>query len=633
VERHARPSRRVVLLGTAGIAAGIAVGGLGTHRLQRPSPSRDPIPPSPSSRELRASTFGAVGDGVADDGPALRRALSAASAAGPGTTLRLEGEYRVLGQPDAKYALPLSGARGLRIAGDHAAVIVGDPALGGFSLSDCVDCRIEGIAIDYNPLPFTQTIIRSFDPASRTFDVTVFPGYPLLDAPTFLYAPVVGPPGPPFGAIFDMTTGLLKAGVIDYLNLTAARRIGTRSFRLQALHDLPAAMSAGDVFVYLARQFGHALACFRSPRTNIRQVQVRAANAVAFALVQSDAAHIEACSVGADPGSGRLVSSNGDGVHAQGCRIGPTVQDCTFADMMDDGFNVYAKPLTVRAIPSDTAVVVAGSGMVRAGDRLEFSDSVSGRITGVRTVARLAPTGTNTDLRLELENPLPGLSSSGRDGIADTAFNLSASGEGYLIRRNRYQRHRGHAMRLHAGRGIVEGNEISQTSREGISISNDPDGLEGPHPRDLVIQGNTFRATGGDAAISVEGRKLGYHLADAATQRQLRIENNTVRDWRGCAIAVGAAEDVTLHDNLLIVDVGAGTSARRGIRLERANQVDIDGLVIRSGVPNTPAVAIEVAPSVASGQAGVRISNVQVPSGVVPIQDFRATVQRAAQSR
>jgi hypothetical protein len=67
--------------------------------------------------------------------------------------------------------------------------------------------------------------------------------------------------------------------------------------------------------------------------------------------------------------------------------------------------------------------------------------------------------------------------------------------------------------------------------------------------------------------------------------------------------------------------------------LERASQVDIDGLDIRSAVPRTPTVAIEIAPTVASGQAGVRISNVRVPSDVVPINDSRAIAQRATRSR
>ena len=615
-------------------AATVTLGGVVAYRsLDEPTRS-DPRSPDPTnagptgrdlvSRELWASDFGAVGDGIIDDGPALRRALSVARAAGAGTTLRLAlGRYRVGGVPDAGFALPISGAVGLRIAGDQATVVVSDPALGCLSLSDCDGCQLEGVTIDYDPPPFTQTVVTALDPLDRTFDVEVAPGYPLLNAPFFPFAAPGDPHPGTFGAVFDPATRLLKVGLVDYVSITAAEPLGARAFRLRTITDLPLGLSPGDVFVYLARSFGHAVACYRSSDTTVRDVHVQAANGVAFAVVQSDSARIEGCSVGVAPGSSRLVSSNADGVHAQGCRVGPTIEGCTFAGMMDDGLNVYALPLEILTVASDAEIVVAGAGSVRTGDRLEFSDPVTGRITGVRRVARVTPTGA--DLRLELESSLSGLTASAQDGVPDSAFNLSASGAGYLVRGNRYERHRGHAMRLHTGHGVVEGNVIVQTSREGISVSNDPDWPEGPHTRNLLIRGNSLEQTGGDAAIDVEGRKLGYQLADTATQRKLWIENNTVRNWRGSAIAIGAARNVSLNDNLLIVDADAqALTAERGILLERVYGVTIDGLVVRTATPGSLTTAIEIAPSVSAGAPGVRIRHVRVSAGVEPVQDLRA---------
>ena len=608
----------------------VVVGGVEAYRVLSDPTSPDPITadpgnPPPIGTELWATAYGAVGDGVADDGPALRRALAAARAAGPGRTLRLGGgRYRVGGEPGAGYALSVSGATRLSVVGDQATIVVSDPALGCLSFTDCDGCQVEGIAIDYDPPPFTQTAVVAVHPLGRSFDVEVDAGYPLLDAPFFPFAAPGDPHPGTFGAVFDPVTRLLKAGVVDYVFVTGAQPLGDGAFRLRTVADLPAGLSTGDVFVYLARQFGHAVSCYRSPGTSLRDVHVHAANGVAFALVQSDAAQITACSVEVRPSSGRLVSSNADGVHAQGCRVGPTIEDCVFAGMMDDGLNVYAPPLGIVAVPSDAEVIVAGDQSARTGDRLEFSDPVSGRIVGIRRVAHATPAGAS--LLLRLEAPLPGLSSSGQDGVADVAFNLSASGEGYLVRGNRYERHRGHAMRLRTGRGSVEDNAISQTSREGISVSNDPDWPEGPNTRDLLISGNTLSSTGGDAGISVEGRKLGYQIADAATQRKLRIEDNTVTDWRGSAIAVGAAHDVKLVDNVLILDAGAEAfAAERGVLLEGVSDVDIDGLVVQTTKPGALTAAIEISPTVTAGEAGVRISDVRVPAGLATVQDLRVT--------
>lgn len=609
------PSRRGFLIG----AAAVAFGGAQVYWYVR----------EPTARHLSVRDFGAIGDGVADDGPALRRALARA-AAQPATTLTLgPGRYRVFGETGAAYALAVSGARGLRIVGDQATIVVADPAIGCLSLSDSDGCQVRGVTIDYDPPPFTETTVQALDRSSGTFDVRVVAGFPPLDAPFFSFAAPEERHPSAFGAVFDPTTRQLKADVIDHVFLTAADPLGRRAFRLRAREDLPEGLAPGDVFVYLARQNGHAMSCFRSSGTELRDVHVRAANAVAFALVQSDATRITGCTVGLERGSGRLVSSNADGVHVQGCRVGPTVEGGVFESMMDDGLNIYAPPMEVLAVPSDGDLVVAGAVPVRTGDRLEFSDPVTGRITGVRRVevSSQEPDGSR---RIRLDVPVPGLSASTEDGIPDAVFNLSASGEGYVIRGNRYGRHRGHAMRLHTGKGSVEGNRIRSTSRSAMLISNDPDWPEGPHTSDLRVKDNIVEDPGGEAGIQVEGRKLGSRIADEATQRNLRIFGNTVRNWRGSAISIGAADDVQLRDNRLILDEEAEAAvAERGVLLERVDGVVIDGLVVQASPVRPLPAAIVIAPTVAAGGTAVRIRGVRVPADTVEVRDLRAQVAPA----
>ncbi len=609
-------SRRGLLVG----AGAVAVGGALASRWWQDS----------SGSQLRAADFGAVGDGVADDGPALRRALATARNAGPGATLQLgAGRYRVGGTPGAGYALPVAGARGLSIAGDPATIVVADPALGCLSLSDCDDCRVTGVVIDYDPPPFAQTTVTRLDPGGRTFDVEVAPGYPLLDAPLFSFpAPDVVHPGA-FGAAFDPATRRLKPGMVDFVFVTAAEPTGPRTFRLTPRDGVPAGLAPADAFVYVTRQGGNAVASYRSSGTRIDRVVVRAANSIAFALVQSDAARVTRCTVGLEPGSGRLVSTNADGVHAQGCRIGPTVEDCAFAAMMDDGLNVYALPLEIVSAPSDLEALLSGVAPVRAGDQLEFTEPTSGDVLGVRRVERVL--GAGSPLRVRLTDPLPGLAAAARAGTPVTAFDLSASGEGYLIRDNTYDHHRGHAMRLHTGRGTVQGNRIRATSREGIQVSNDPDWPEGPNTRDLLLRDNTLAETGGDAAVAIEGRRLGYQLAKTATQRRITLEGTRVTDWRGSAITIGAAHDVTVSDTTLVVDGGAEpAAAQSGVLVETAYRVEIDGLEVRTTPADALGAAVVIAPTVLPGETGVRISDVRVPAGLAAVEDLRADTSIAS---
>ena len=611
-EQRSGTSRRAFLL--AGGA--VALGGAQAYWYLRNGPAG----------HLSAREFGAVGDGMADDGPALRRALAAAGAAGPGTTLTIEaGRYRVTGPRGGRFALPVSRARDVSIAGRGATIVVADPALGCLSLSHCSGYRVSGLTIDYDPPPYTETTINAVHSARGAFDVVTAPGYPTLDAPFFSFADTEERHPSAFGAVFDPSTRLLKIGVTDHVFLTAAERLGSGAFRLWTRDGVPPGLAAGDTFVYLARQNGHAVACHRSSGTNLTDVHVRAANAIAFALVQSDSARITGCTVAAGPGSSRLLSTNADAVHAQACRVGPTVEDCTFEGMLDDGLNVYVPPLDVLAVPADAEIVVGGDLPIRTGDRLEFTDPASGAIRGLRHV-RVVEENTDGTVRIRLDAPLPGPAGPSSDGLTDAVFNLSASGEGYVVRNNRYRRHRGHAMRLHTGRGRVEGNEIDRTSREGITVSNDPDWPEGPNTRDLLLRGNTVVGTGGSAAIEVEGRKLGHQLADEPTQRGVRIEGNHLRNWRGSAIAIGAAHDIAVRDTTLVVDGSAEvTAAERGVLLDGVQDVRIDGLVVRA----TPAAAltagVEIAPTVATGVDAVRVCDVRVPARTPPVLDRRTS--------
>jgi len=78
---------------------------------------------------------------------------------------------------------------------------------------------------------------------------------------------------------------------------------------------------------------------------------------------------------------------------------------------------------------------------------------------------------------------------------------------------------------------------------------------------------------------------------------------------------------------VLVLDGGAESiaAAERGILLERVSDVEVDGLVIETTTPGELTAAIEISPTVTAGEAGVRISNVQVPAGLPTLKDLRVT--------
>jgi hypothetical protein len=83
---------------------------------------------------------------------------------------------------------------------------------------------------------------------------------------------------------------------------------------------------------------------------------------------------------------------------------------------------------------------------------------------------------------------------------------------------------------------------------------------------------------------------------------------------------------VRLRDNVLILDGGAESfaAAERGILLERASDVEVDGLAVQT-IPGALTAASEIAPKVTAGEAGVRVRDVRVPAGLATVQDLRVT--------
>ena len=95
---------------------------------------------SPESEPLNLREFGAVGDGVADDGPAFQAALDALAAAGGGTLFVPEGKYAIA-TPVSKDFTGLASS--ISIIGVESLTAVAPPSAPGSELSKGLDLLSE----------------------------------------------------------------------------------------------------------------------------------------------------------------------------------------------------------------------------------------------------------------------------------------------------------------------------------------------------------------------------------------------------------------------------------------------------------------------------------------------------------
>ena len=581
---------------------------------------------------FRVDDYGADPTGKADSGPAVRKAIAAAKAAGGAKRVVFSaGTYRMTAATGEQACIPITSAADLTVEGQgrQTELIVTDPLKGLFQLRQCRNLSVRGLTVDYDPLPFTQGVVRAVDVEAGTFDLQIDEGFPLLSQPWFSEA------SNRWGMIFEPARRRMKTCGVDHIFMDSWTKIGERTFRLRAQEGQGwrlKPMAVGDRWVQLARTVGSgSLIAYACDGLTVEDLTVHASPSCASAIVGCTNPVVRRLEVRYREGTKRLLTTNADGVHCAQNRTGPVIENCLFEGMADDSINIYCPPDVVLDVISPTELIVAARTRILPGDRFQVLDPRRGIVKGVVTAKAVRP--ERRRLRLTLAEPLEGIQAGTDHKTADTLFNLNACGAGFVIRNNTMRFHRRHGMLLRAGDGRVEGNRIEGVSGLGIVVTNEPDWPEGPMSWNLLIRGNTVIGCGygqyGDrpdgGMIQLRGCKLGHGLSEGHGLREITVADNTIVDAPQCGIYVGSAEGVKITGNTITAAKdarAAGTGA--GVVLERCGKVTIDGLTVTDPRPGTRA-AVRVMADVDRGDDGVRIKGLkaQLAPGAVDVLDER----------
>jgi hypothetical protein len=577
----------------------------------------------PAVGQFHVREFGAVADGKSDAADGIRAAIAAAKASRqPAEVLFEAGTYRVRPEAPRQVCFPIHQATNLTVrgAGKSTRIIITDPASGGFGFGRCQRVSVRDLLLDYDPVPFCQGTIRAVDTRAGSFDLEVDPGYPTPDADNFLKA--IEPYGK-WGMIMDRGTRRIRSGTPDHFMTPRWEHREGRVWRFFTADEHHrrnlASMQVGDAYVHLARGHGSAVFAQGCDGIRIENVTVHASPGLAVGLVGNHGEIlVRALEVRFAPDTPRLLTTNADGVHGQQNRGGPVIEDCTFEGLADDAINLYAPPNVLREVRSPTQWLVSPGALILPGDRLQVLEPRTGRLRGEVKV-----TGAQVQqraIRIHLDGPLEGVVAGADHRTADTLYNLDACGAGFAIRRNHMNGHRRYGCLLRAGGGVVEDNIFQDTTGAGVMLANEPDWPEGPVPWDVTIRRNRFIGGGTclgyadsphGAALAVRPARLGHGLAEAQPVRDLVIEQNEFLDRAGTAIFLGGATNVMVRDNR--IRASSETELRRkgpAILIERSSGVVLLDNTVSDPRPGTTA-ALEIAPSVTVGDAGVRISGLK----------------------
>lgn len=422
------------------------------------------------------------------------------------------GRYRVAPQDGCH--LRLSGLTNVMVNATGVELVCTAYA-NALVVTNCSGLTVKGLAIDYDPLPWTQGWVTAVDATARTAEVEIAEGYPDRDILTFK------------NQYFDAATREL----LDLPGAARFERLGLRRLRAHwnkgAKLPPKGALFVSNVAHPVRTRFQkgpddysraiHAVVQVDSRETRFEDVTVWASPWFSFFERDCDGTVYERCRVDrrppeADPvrrGMARLRASNSDAFHCTRAARGPKVKNCIARYMEDDGVNVHGLYHFISAAHGTELRVLGQGGMnLRPGDAVELLDEKGDLLPDARVVSVRPddPREVTSDelARLKCRDMRPYFRDHWRpkayrvtlDRAESLAFgsvivSLAHAGRGFEVTDSVIGHTRARGVLVRARDGLVARNEITDTGLPAVLLLSEPWWLEGGTPLGTRVEDNT----------------------------------------------------------------------------------------------------------------------------------------------
>jgi hypothetical protein len=449
----------------------------------------NPCAPSEDVRRVHVRAFDAVGDGKTDDGPAIRAALNSALTGAKPVALEFDPgkTYRVTSF-DNRYALQILSTSQITILGNGAELLLLPPNM-VMRIHDSSDVTICNLSVDYSPLPFTQGLVVAADPASRTFEVEIEPGFDI---------PVVNDAARGdqsqlwrFAKPFQSSGGFAKR-----INIKAARPAGGDrriTLELGNAEDVRRLTPKVTRLVMVMPGMGHAgnavFWVMQSDRVHLEGIRLYAVPKLSFYIADNHGAiTFRDVQQRIRPASNRVMSGWRGVFHVLDNR-GPVQWDgCYVEGAFDDAFNISAMYQVVsEQVGANswrlTDLSAAGAPIYKPGDRLQAIDlNPTRKLLGESRIVSVASQGAK-DTVVTLSDSLPlkaakDTCTNDREVCGSRVVNLDVANAGSVIRN----------CTIHGGARFRSRVLVERTTFDGnLRITADPTRV-GPLPDGVVIR-------------------------------------------------------------------------------------------------------------------------------------------------
>ena len=563
----------------------------------------------------------------ANDPHAVQQAISDAYQAGQKSIVIPPGVYKLRPAGAASH-LSFIGMKHFLIDATGVTFVSMVAGRTAIDFRDCEDVTLRGATLLRGTVPTSQGTVEAIDPDRWWADVRVHAGYsPDLTDGAMLYTYAAGSRVPKttvpmlFGGPEHLSKDLIrfhlnKTGA-DNSNLVVGDRVAWRG------------QGASDVSLR------------NCSKMRIERVKILGGAGFCMYETGGDGGNYYNYTVSYPPkpdGAAEepLLASNADAFHSNMVRGGPTLDNCLFEGIGDDGIPIHGTYAYVMETTGNKVIIDAPTpDWGRPGDTLHIigddrSIIDTAKIVSVEKLDDYEVKNTHrAGCRYYMLQGEPIWQAITLDKAVPMKFgwylgNVNGVGSGFHISHCTVRNSRTRAMLIKASDGVIEDNTIENTEGGIIVVPELDIWAESDFSHNLTIRNNTIRSTGTRpapdssqvGALTIAAYEQDKYVPRPGGHDHIVATGNTFEGNGGANIVISSASDIAIKDNLFLRPMPAPSD--RGVKtgvdptslvwITQSIRVALSGNRVREPGPNLRKLV--TATSTASGTGfteGVRI--------------------------
>lgn len=495
--------------------------------------------------EFNVRDYGAKGDGLENDAPAIRRAIEDARNHPNSRVYLPSGTYLLgdldpetrrapspyfdacepaagitpsdLGSINPPASLFINQAANMVIAGDgpeQTKLVLGIPWESAIIVQHSQNISIQDLSLDYAKLPFTQgKVIAVHD--NKTYDVEVDEHYP-SPLENHIRKARFGMVTRNFVRSAEGIVPLPARSAPSYFTLSDIKQLTEKTYRFtigsSGIHASSAAraneLPENALFVLYGRisNENSVIKLDAVKNVTLSHLDIYSSFASGILVKRSGFVDVGSCRIIPKPGTSRISSTNADGVFGQSNYVSPYVHNCFMTLVGDDFVNTHSNALQISDYDGHTFHGRAnGHSNFMPGQRLIVVETGSwkSKYAGIIKKSHVSKTAGQLMLSLEMNTPIPvGIYSlknqetaTGKDKKRpDRLLNLDLTGPGAVVMNNEFTY--GFRLILRSSNALVAQNLLLNRHNPGNFIILGTHALEAWKANNITIRNNTIDGLG-----------------------------------------------------------------------------------------------------------------------------------------